>query len=201
VDGPVSVLSGLTGGKRTLALQLYADVMETYRDDNAPEPGGASRGCLSLFGLIFTLLLSGCLVSEVRDRQMLRSELPPQLEPSFFVHLRRCSRVFGGYSYVVRISPEAAARLERTGPAWLAQADDYAVKQGGLPGWRPMRPVSKSAEFPPPGLQCSGNWQMKGQRIDDELYRQGNYFRSYHPRQGDYIIPSLGVVVGGFDPR
>jgi hypothetical protein len=175
--------------------------MKTYPGDSYRKPMSLVQGCLGCFALGLVLLLGGCLFIEVKERQSLRADLPPQLEPSFIVHVDMCSRLFGGYTYVVRISPDAVEKLGRQGPAWLAQPKSYPIEPGKVAPWQSSEGLKWSGDGPPPGLQCLREWKVGGQRISQHIFRRGGYYRSYHRRQGDYIIPSLGVVVGGFDPR
>ena len=175
--------------------------MKTYADDSDRKPIPLVQGCLGCFVVGSILLLGSCVFIEVTGRQTLRVELPPQLEPSLFVNVDMCDRIFGGYSYIVHISPDAVDRLGRQGPAWLAQPKDHPIEKGKAAPWQSTQGMKWSYDGPPAGLQCLREWKVGVQHIRDHIYRKGSYFRSYHRRQADYIIPSLGLVVGGFDPR
>lgn len=179
---------------------FYLGAMNTHADDSDGRPLSVARGCMGCLVLALLLLLGSCLAIEVRDRQKLRANLPPQLEPSFIVSLNVCSRVFGGYSYVLHISPDAVENLRRRGSGWLAQPKGRPVELDKVTPWR-SSVGWLWGDGPPPGLQCLREWKVGGQRISQHIFRKGGYYRSYHHRQGDYIIPSLGIVVGGFDPR
>ncbi|MCV0383740.1 MAG: hypothetical protein K5799_09820 [Erythrobacter sp.] len=156
---------------------------------------------MSSLALGLVLLLGGCLFIEVKERQSLRASLPPQLEPSYIVNVDMCSRTFGGYSYVVSISPDAVDQLGREGTTWLAQVESYPPDGGKAAPWRSTEGMVWDYDGPPAGLLCLRQWNVGDQQIKDHIYRKGSYVRSYHRRQADYIIPSLGIVVGGFDPR
>lgn len=70
--------------------------MKVYFDDGERTPFDVARGCMGCFALMLILLLGSCLFIEIKDRQTLRADLPPQLEPSFLVNVDMCSRIFGG---------------------------------------------------------------------------------------------------------
>lgn len=175
--------------------------MKVYLDDGEPTPFSLVNGCLVSLAAILVLLLGGCLFVRISEAQSVRADLPPQLEASYFIDIDACSRLFGGYSYIARISPDAARDLGREGQGWLAQPAGYPIDDGKAAPWRSAEGFEWDYDGPPSGLQCLREWEVDGRKIKDHIYRKGSYYRSYHRRQADYVIPSLGVVVGGFDPR
>ena len=174
--------------------------MKGYLNESEPVGFRLVKGCLTSLGLIILLLLGSCAFDRIHGQLSLRADLPPQLEPSFFVDTDVCDPLFGGYSYVVRISPEAVSALREEGKGWLAQPIGSIDRDKAAP-WRSAQGMKWDYDGPPQGLQCLDEWKIDGQPIREHIYRKGSYYRSYHRRQADYIIPSLGVVVGGFDPR
>lgn len=174
--------------------------MKGYINETEPVAFTLLKGCMASILLIICLLLGTCAFDRLRGEMAIRAGLPPQLEPSFFVDSDICDPLFGGYSYVVRISPEAVAALRRQGAPWLAQPAGSIDRDKAAP-WLTSEGMRWDYDGPPRGLQCLGEWNIDGQPIREHIYRKGGYNRSYHGRQADYIIPSLGVVVGGFDPR
>lgn len=199
-----SEISGLPHGfprrVRDDADEQRGTMMKGYLNDSEPVVLRLVRGCLTSLGLIILLLLGSCAFDRLRGEMSIRADLPPQLEPSLFVDSDICSTLFGGYSYMVRISPDAVRELRRQGPGWLAQPAGSIDRDKAAP-WLPVEGMKWNYESAPRGLQCLDEWMIDGQRIPEHIYRKGGYYRSYHRRQADYVIPSLGVVVGGFDPR
>jgi len=153
---------------------------------------------IGFISLIPLLLIVACEGIRFRDREALRPRFPPQVQASSFISFDICSRFFGGYSYVVRISPQAVSNLRQAGQLKSMRPADLQ-KETSI--WMSAEDRKWSYDGGPPGLSCLRHMEVDGQRIDQHIFRKGSFYRSEHPRQGDYIVPSLGVMVGGFDPR
>lgn len=136
---------------------------------------------------VAVLSMGSCQLQLVREKQAIRANLPLPYQDGHFVQFDVCDRLFGGGSYIFQLSPKAAQRLRHN-----------AMRNGSPSGssrelW--------SREGPPAGLLCLNIDSAEQKRLRYHANRLGSWSRQTASRTFDYFIPSLGIVVGGSDPR
>lgn len=131
--------------------------------------------------------VGSCQLQRVREKQAIRAKLPLPYQDGHFTRFDVCDRLFGGGSYIFQLSPKAAQHLLHD-----------AMRNGSPSGssgelW--------SREGPPAGLLCLNIDSAEQKRLRYHANRLGSWSRQTASRTFDYFIPTLGIVVGGSDPR
>lgn len=173
--------------------------MRTYLDKNEQRALTWTKRC-GWWLLVMTMLVTGgCTINALRENFRVRAAIPPALEPSLYVSVQVCDRLMGGHSYMARVSPAALTRLNRDGPGFLS----YGVRDRTFrPPWQRITGMKWDANGAPAGLACLRKWTVDGKPLHKHLFCRDGYMRAGSSlRQADYIVPSLGIIVGGFNPR
>lgn len=139
-------------------------------------------------------LVAACNWNADRKRvAQLRASLPVGLNSGAFLAFDRCDRFIGGISYVFALDREGMRQWRRSGSA-LLDSDDFS--------WRPVKDaeIVRKQDWPPVGLGCLASYKVPGGYLRDHLLRETTYYRQ-SGRSGDYVIPSLGLIVGGVEPH
>jgi hypothetical protein len=168
-------------------------------------PMGKSRGrgCLEAVVIAALLLLGTCQVIRYSEQSDIRAHLPAALGTTHFVAFDVCDRMFGGYSYIIAIPPEVSQRVLAEGPDFL-KFSHYAPSAGKAK-WEPTELYAGRGDGTDdsglPGLLClRKRTHYKGERLIEHIFRKGGYI-ARGGRESVIIIPSLNIVIGGFDPR
>ncbi len=159
------------------------------------------KGCLTLAVLFALLIFGGCQIVRYNEKSDIADNLPKQLEVNKLIQYDVCDRVFGGYSYIASIPENVSKRMVSEETPFLAGTkanSEFSLKKTN---WIPSDTLQWDYDGPPVGLFCLQSWTFKGKKISQEIYREGGLFGRFGARGAVYVIPSLNIVVGGFDPR
>ncbi|WP_073974324.1 hypothetical protein [Erythrobacter donghaensis] len=148
------------------------------------------------------LSLGTCQAIRYSEQSAIRARLPAELGNTSFVAFDVCDRLFGGYSYIIAIPPEVSLRVQAQGPEFLEYT--HHAPSHGKAKWEPTERYAwrrDGSDSGLPGLLCLNRRpRYNGERLIDHIFRKGSYI-AHGGRESVIIIPSLNIVIGGFDPR
>ncbi len=159
------------------------------------------KGCLLAPLTLVLLCVATCQGVRYSEESRIRERLPVELQGGSFVFYDACDRIFGGYSYAITIAPDVAERIVSQGPDFLEYTHVARPYRKAL--WEPTQLYEGLAEGKDPGMAglfCFRQYKFEGEHLIDHIYRDGSYV-TIDGRESLIILPSLGVAIGGFDPR
>ena len=159
------------------------------------------KGCLVLAILLPLLFFGGCQIVRSTEKSDIVDDLPKQLKVSELNQYDVCSRVFGGYSYIASIPEKVSKRIILEKTSFLAGAKANSEFSVTTTNWIPSETLEWDYDGPPIGLLCLRTWTHDGKKLSQEIFKEGGFYGSFGGRGAVYVVPSLDIVVGGFDPR
>jgi hypothetical protein len=137
------------------------------------------------FCLAVSLMTVGsCHWIRASEEERFRQSLPPEYREGRFIKYEICDRLFGGTSYIFKLSPRASDRLRSAQKSGRIELLGHKAKWN-FDGVR--------------GLMClrdTGDYNLPKYFDNSDTYA-----RQTGPRHVDYFIPLEGIIVGGSDPR
>ena len=141
----------------------------------------ATLGSLSLGAVI--LALGAFEWHRSTEKGTIRANLPVPYQDGRVVRLDHCDIEVGGYSYIFELSPAAARNLRSATRSGAARSDGNGAWGDG-----------------PLEFGCLDANEAEMRRIRAHARQPGSYYEQTGHISGRLVIPSLGLIVGGYLP-
>lgn len=129
-------------------------------------------------------LVGSCHWQRATEQEGFRRSLPPEYRDGQFIKYDVCDRLFGGGSYIFKLSQSASDRLRND------EKDCKLASLGRKTKWNYDGMT---------GLMCLRD--ISDYDLVEYFNNSSAYAHHLGVRHVDYFIPSAGIVVGGVDPR